>query len=279
METDATGPGLETRAAALDRLLEGMGRIAVAVSGGVDSLTLATIAHRLPAAACEMFHAVSPAVPPDATDRVREQARRQGWILHVVDAGEFGDERYLANPVDRCFHCKTHLYAAIAGRTDATLVSGTNTDDLGEYRPGLDAAARHGVRHPYVEAGIGKADLRRLARRLGMPEVAALPSSPCLASRVETGIGIRPDVLPLVDAAEKIVAREIAPGTVRCRLRGRGIVIELDAGALRVLTPASRERLGEKIAALFSGTGVAAGVDFAAYRTGSAFIGIRHERI
>ena len=83
--------------------------MAPAVSGGVDSMTLAVVAHRI-GAAPEMFHAVSPAVPASATERVHEVAAREGWLLRVVDAGEFDDPDYVANPVDRCFHCKTELY-------------------------------------------------------------------------------------------------------------------------------------------------------------------------
>ena len=86
------------------------GPLAVAVSGGVDSLTLATFVHRAAGSRVEMFHAVSPAVPGDATARVELLAAAQGWRLRMVDAGEFTDETYLANPVDRCFFCKTNLY-------------------------------------------------------------------------------------------------------------------------------------------------------------------------
>src|SRR5882757_897872 len=137
--------------AALVVWLRGLDSSAIAVSGGVDSMTLAVIAHRTRDAATTMFHAVSPAVPPEATERVRRYARSEGWDLQVFDAGEFGDTNYLSNPVNRCFHCKTHLYGAIADRTSATLLSGTNIDDLGDFRPGLAAARTFDVRHPLVE--------------------------------------------------------------------------------------------------------------------------------
>lgn len=147
--------------AALDRVLDTFGRLAVAVSGGVDSLTLSVRAHHYRNGEVQMFHAVSPAVPVEATARVRAMAEREGWPLKIIDAAEFSDPRYRANPVNRCFYCKSHLYDAIAACTDAQIVSGTNLDDLGEYRPGLDAASSRSVRHPYVEAGIGKQALRR----------------------------------------------------------------------------------------------------------------------
>src|SRR5512134_3307161 len=183
------------QAAALDSVVQGMQHIAVAVSGGVDSLTLATFAHRLVPARVQMFHAVSPAVQDEGTRRTRELAAREGWPLRVIDAREFDSADYLRNPVNRCYFCKTSLYGAIRPHTQAQIVSGTNLDDLGEYRPGLIAAKEHGVRHPFVEAALTKQQVRALARELGLAQVAELPASPCLSSRVETGIAIDPKVL------------------------------------------------------------------------------------
>jgi pyridinium-3,5-biscarboxylic acid mononucleotide sulfurtransferase len=253
-------------------IIDGLDEVAVAVSGGVDSLTLAVFAHRVAPARVTMFHAVSPAVPGEATERVQSLARREDWALHVIDADEFSDANYRANPVNRCFYCKTNLYAAIAPHTRAQIVSGTNTDDLGEYRPGLDAAQNHGVRHPFVEAGIDKATVRAIARQLGLGEVAELPSAPCLSSRIETGIAIDPGMLRLVHAAEKLVAAALAPKTVRCRVRAGGVVIELDETSLAALNDAGREPLALELAALFRADGVDYPVSFAAYRTGSAFL-------
>ena len=142
-------------------------------------MTLATLAHRLLGAGrVAMVHAVSPAVSPEATARVRRYAEIEAWDLTVLDAGEFADADYLRNPVNRCYFCKTNLYGTIARVTPRQILSGANTDDLGEYRPGLDAAREHGVRHPYVEAEIdkrGRSRARssaRAARRLGIALVA-----------------------------------------------------------------------------------------------------------
>ena len=130
-----------------------------------------------------MLHAVSPAVPPHATARVRAHAERHGWALTVADAGEFDDPRYRANPVDRCYFCKSNLYDRIRSVTEGTVASGTNLDDLGDYRPGLKAAAERGVVHPFVEAGIDKADRPRdrpppRSGRSGGTAGAALPVQP-----------------------------------------------------------------------------------------------------
>jgi len=256
----------------LEAVLSTLPAIACAVSGGVDSLTLATFAHRRFADRVTMYHAVSPAVPDEATRRTQGLAEREGWSLTLIDAGEFAVAQYRANPLNRCYFCKTSLYGAIRPATTAQIVSGTNLDDLGEYRPGLDAAAEHSVRHPFVEAAIDKTTVRALARELGLDDVAELPSAPCLSSRIETGIGIDPQMLAAVHASELLVKARLNPSTVRCRVRANGAVIELDAGSLAGLDEAARSTLADEIANLFTARGFTLSVGFAPYRTGSAFL-------
>ena len=263
---------LDRETPALLHVLQGMGRIAVAVSGGVDSLTLAAFAHRRVADRVEMFHAVSPAVPEQATARVKALADQEGWRLQIVDAGEFADPNYRLNPLNRCFYCKTNLYASIVPLTPAQIVSGANRDDLGEYRPGLEAAKQYGVRHPYVEAGMDKRAVRALAHALGLPAIAELPASPCLSSRIETGIGIDPQILALVHRTEQLVGERLQPKTVRCRVRAQGVVIELDEARLAALTSEERKALTDDVSALFEAGGFHYGVSFAPYRIGSAFL-------
>jgi len=256
----------------LEGVLLGIGPVAVAVSGGVDSLTLATVAHRTLPGSVEMFHAVSPAVPREASDRVRALAAAQEWRLSVIDAGEFADANYRSNPVNRCFYCKTNLYGALVPHTALPIVAGTNLDDLGEYRPGLDAAKNQGVRHPFVEAGIDKKTVRAIAGHLGLGDIADLPSAPCLSSRIETGIAIDPDMLRLVHAAELLVSKSLAPRTVRCRVRAKGVVIELDEQNLAALDGEARDVLKNDVGTLFRDGGFEYPVSLAPYRTGSAFL-------
>lgn len=263
---------------ALESVLSAMGEIAVAVSGGVDSLTLAAFAHRLRGQRCAMYHAVSPAVPQEATQRTRTLAEREGWRLQVIDAGEFDNADYMRNPVNRCFYCKTSLYGAIRPHTVAQIVSGTNLDDLGEYRPGLLAAREHGVRHPFVEAGLHKSDVRVLARQLGLGEVAELPASPCLSSRVETGIAIDPAVLALVHTTEQLVSEQLQPKTVRCRVRASGVVVEMDAASLERLDVGQQEALRARVRDLFAAGGHDQAVAFEPYRVGSAFLHFKKAR-
>lgn len=262
----------------LEQALHDAAPVGVAVSGGVDSMTLASFAHRLlgPDAVLAV-HATSPAVPAEATARVHDEAARAGWQLRVIDAGEFADPAYRANPVNRCFFCKTNLYGSIAAETSWQVVSGANMDDLGEYRPGLDAARNHAVRHPFVEAGYSKSAVRALARTLGLRDIAELPSAPCLSSRIETGIRVEPEVLAFVHKAERLVAERLGAGdgaarSVRCRVRAAGVVIELDPASLVKFDTAERAALGRLIAGA-APTGLAGRpIGFAPYRVGSAFL-------
>ena len=275
--TQAKLAELEARVAAIGDA-QAPGAVGVAVSGGVDSLTLASVAHGVLGRSATMYHAQSPAVPPEATARVQTLAAAHGWELEVFDAGEFGRAAYLANPVDRCFHCKTSLYASMRARTAAQLLSGTNLDDLGEYRPGLRAAAEHGVRHPFVEIGADKNMVRAMARALGLGDAAVLPAAPCLASRIETGIVIDAATLALVHASERLVGAALAARTVRCRVRASGVVLELDAATLETMEPRRRAELEDEVGDLFAAAGLVRSVSFAPYRNGSAFLVDVHER-
>lgn len=221
-----------TDLARLEACLARLGPVAVAVSGGVDSMTLAYVAHRVNPAS-RMFHALSPAVPAQATERVKHYAAREGWNLDVIDAGEIRDPRYLENPANRCYFCKTDLYDTVTFHTELTVVSGTNLDDLGDYRPGLVAAEEHRVVHPYVEAGIDKSTLRHIAKSLGLDDLSELPAAPCLSSRVTTGIAIDPALLPVINEVEQalwaLLQDRLALEAIRCRIRPSSVAIQVDA--------------------------------------------------
>jgi uncharacterized protein len=235
--------------AALVEVLDRHPRLAIAVSGGVDSMTLAHVAHRHSRTRATMMHATSPAVPAAARARVETHAARHGWALRVLDAGELADARYRANPVDRCYFCKTNLYDRIREHTADTIASGTNTDDLSDFRPGLKAATEHGVVHPYVEAGLDKAAVYAIAASLGLTDLERLPAQPCLASRVETGIAIDAGDLAFIDAVESRLAAQLPQGAViRCRVTHAGVAIELGeapAGARTVAEAIGRSACAE----------------------------------
>ena len=259
--------------AKLKDYLAQIGPAAVAVSGGVDSMTLAVVAHRANPQ-IEMYHAISPAVPRQATERVKQYAEQEGWRLHLIDAGETEDPEYLANPANRCYFCKTNLYDTIVANTTGKVLSGTNLDDLSDYRPGLEAAREHQVAHPYVECQINKADLRQIAKALNLSDLHDLPAAPCLSSRVETGIAISPNILPIINEVE-LEVREMYPTVenVRCRIRKTGVVLELD-GADR-LNSSQTAQLTEMASKLFeqsSFSGLSQQISIEAYQQGSAFL-------
>lgn len=210
----------------LQAVLAAHSTLTVAVSGGVDSMTLAWVAGNVAGLALLVVHATGPAVPPDATRRVRAYARKANWSYRELDAGEYADPDYRRNPSDRCYYCKHNLYRRIAEVTSAPIAAGTNLDDLGDYRPGLKAAGEHQVVHPYIDAGMDKSAVRALARHHGLTDVAELPAQPCLASRVETGISIDAADLAFIDSVEKRLSAQFALSDLRCRITGQGVWVE-----------------------------------------------------
>jgi len=213
-------------------VLAGIAPRIIACSGGIDSLLLATLAHRQSPTETMVAHAVSPAVPTEATERVKAWAKKEQWNLKIVSTGEFENESYLSNPANRCYYCKNSLYTSLellmSEASGKILLSGANLDDLGEYRPGLIAAKENAVRHPYIEAKISKSMIRGIARFYEFP-FSELPASPCLASRIYTGTRVTTERLKAIEAAEQFVREHTSIEVVRCRIKESRMLIEVQA--------------------------------------------------
>jgi uncharacterized protein len=207
-------------AARLVDCLRSYASCAVAFSGGVDSAVVAKAAHLALGTAAVAVTGVGPAVSARELATAREVAQAIG-IAHVeIDTRELERSGYRANRGDRCYFCKTELYdhasAYARSRDLAVVANGTNCDDLGDYRPGLQAADEQQVRSPLVECGFTKSDVRRVAALWGL-SVADKPAAPCLASRVAIGVEVTAERLAAVEAAEAWLYSEL--GVADCRVR------------------------------------------------------------
>lgn len=254
------------RLTALREIVAGYGRAVVAFSGGVDSALVAAVAAEQLGDDALAVTAQSPSLPGAELEAARGLATAIGIRHRVVRTDELARPGYVANAGDRCYHCKSELYGhltPIAAESGAVICNGTNRDDLGDYRPGLRAAAEGGVRSPLVEAGCGKADVRALARGLGLP-VWDKPAAACLASRVPVGMPVSAPLLGEIEAAEAVL-RGLGLRQVRVRHHGEIARIETDADGMAIV---ARER--ETVERRLRGLGFRfVTLDLGGYRMGS----------
>lgn len=245
-------------------------RVLTAYSGGVDSTLVAFAAKQ----ALGRDHA--PAVLGDSASLPRHEfveaqriAAALGLLVEIVNPGEQTDDRYQANAADRCFFCKTHLYATLsrvaAERGIGWIANGTNADDPGDHRPGLAAAAEAGVISPLLEAGMNKQQVRRVARHVGLPNWDK-PAAACLASRIPHGTPVTPERLNRVECAEAAL-RELGFTGFRVRDHETVARIEVPLEQLpRLVERAVRERA---VAALKEAGYRYVSLDLEGFRSGS----------
>ena len=242
------------REAALARWLDERGRVAVGFSGGVDSAYLAVVARRaLGAGNALAIIGRSASYPAEQWATARRVADAFDVEVLELDTDEMRDPRYAANPHNRCYFCKTELWTklvpAAAARGFHTVADGTNADDVGGHRPGMQAAREHAVASPLAELGFTKAEIRARSRVLGLPTWQQ-PASPCLSSRLPYGTSVTLERLQLIERAERAVRQLGIAGDMRVRYHDDVARVELAPPELTAwLEPHRAEALRAAVAA------------------------------
>jgi len=261
--------------AKLTEAVRSMGSVLVCYSGGVDSAFVLAVAHRALGPRAVGMTAVSPSLAPFEKEAAIAIAAQIGARHELVESGELARPGYTANAPDRCFHCKTELYDVAEQKKKQWgldyVLNGTNTDDLGDYRPGLEAASKAKVRSVLVECGFDKSDVRRCARLLGLA-IWDKPASACLSSRIPYGTEVTRERLAQIGGLEAEL-HSLGLRQVRVRWHGLGDVAQ---GQALARVEVAREELArafdahDAIARAGKNFGFAyVTLDLDGYRTGS----------
>ncbi len=253
------------------KTLAEMRRVVVAFSAGVDSTVVAKAARIACGDDAVAVTAVSSSLAAGEKEEAQRLAEQIGIRHHIIETSEFADPNYTANPTNRCYFCKSELYSRLESWLPSLgwgqVVNGANADDVGDHRPGMQAAREHAVRSPLLEVGLTKAEVRELAREWNLP-VWDKPAMPCLSSRIAYGVEVTPERVARVDAAERFLRERLNLRELRVRLEAGELArIEVPLPDLpRLLGP----ELRREIAAHFRGLGFRfVTVDLEGFRSGS----------
>ncbi len=244
-------PAVEEKYAQLQGILRDIGRVAIGFSGGVDSTLLLRVA--LDTLGGENVLALigdSDSYPTRELQEAKALAEEMGAPYRVIQSKELDDERYAANPSNRCYYCKSDLFTRCVaiGREHgfSTVLDGNNADDVGDWRPGQKAARELGVRSPLMEIGMSKAEVRELSRALGL-RTWDKPAFACLASRIPYGTAITREKLSAVEEAENFL-RDLGFAQVRVRHHGEVARIEVAPALIeQLLDHTLRERINSRL--------------------------------
>lgn len=221
----------------LQGLIKNLKRLIIAFSGGIDSTLLLKVAHDVLGDGALAVTADSPSVPRNELKEAERLAKSTGARHLIIQTNEMLNRNYVQNPDNRCYFCKSELYAKIAevARREKFqfIANGTNTDDLGDYRPGLQAAEEFKVVSPLKEAGLSKAEVRLLAKKLNL-EIWDKPASPCLSSRIPYGSSVTTKKLAMIEAAENFL-KSMCNKDLRVRHFGQKARIEASKKELLII--------------------------------------------
>ena len=265
---------LENKRKKLEQILEEMGNVAVAFSGGVDSALLLAVAARLYHVKLMAVTATSVSYAEHEKNDAQRFAQRMGVKHRYLDFDQMSIPEFVANGPERCYFCKKAIFGAIlayaAEEGFTNVVDGSNADDLQTYRPGTKAMTELGIRSPLQEAGLTKAEIRKLSRDMGL-FTASKPSYSCLASRIQYGEPITPEKLAKIEQAEDFLA-DLGFTHIRVRSYGTLARIEVEPSQISLMAQVNtRNKIVTRLKEL--GYNYVT-LDLAGFRSGSMDMGI-----